>query len=96
MNIQYAVIFFKIIYLFWERERERERECTSRGGAISMETDAGLDTTDREIMTWAKIQSQMLNWLSHPGAQYVILYKGYTFCQMLHDFSNIHTAGWTC
>ena len=44
--------FFKVyIFILRERERERERESTSRGGAISMETDAGLDTTDREIMT---------------------------------------------
>ena len=28
----------------------------------------GLDLTTQEIMTWAETKSQMLNWLSHPGA----------------------------
>ena len=53
------------------RERERERESTSRGGAeregdteseagsrlraVSTEPDAGLEPTDREIMTRAEV-----------------------------------------
>ena len=28
----------------------------------------GLKATNREIMTWGEIKSQMRNWLSHPGA----------------------------
>ena len=34
----------------------------------SREPDAGLKLMNHEIMTWAKIKSQMLNQLSHPGA----------------------------
>ena len=63
-------IFFTV-YLFL-RERERERQSTSRGGAeregdteseagsrlwaVSPEPDAGLEPTDREMMTWAKVR----------------------------------------
>ena len=58
------------------RERARKRERVSRGGAerergreripsrlctVSTETDVGFDPTNCEIMTWAKIKSQMLN-----------------------------------
>ena len=35
---------------------------------LNAEPDAGLKLMNREIMTWAKIKSQMLNWQSHPGA----------------------------
>ena len=41
-------------------EREGER-IPSRLWAISMEPDAGLHLANYEIMTWAKIKSQMLN-----------------------------------
>ena len=54
------------IYLFWKRERESERDHVSRGGAesegetesqagsmLSVEPDAGLDSMNCEIMTWA-------------------------------------------
>ena len=62
------------VYLFL-RDRDRERERESRGGAdregdkeseagsrlqtVSTEPDMGLETTNREIMTQAKIKSQM-------------------------------------
>ena len=44
------------MYLFWETEREsvsrgRAERIPSRLRAISTEPDAGLDPTDREIMT---------------------------------------------
>ena len=64
-----------VVCLFWEgaqvwagkgqRERGRESRASS---VLSEEPDTGLDLTNREIMTWAKINSQMLNRLSHPGA----------------------------
>ena len=67
---------FKFTHLFWNREereglreRERERESIpSRLHAVSAEPTGGLDLINCEIMTWAKIESQMLNQLSHPGA----------------------------
>ena len=69
--------FFSNVYLFiFEREREsalkweerhRERESSSwlpaehRGWL-------GPQSQNPEIRTWAKIKSQTLNWMSHPGA----------------------------
>ena len=61
----------------WGRERksmsrgeaERARERTpSRLCTVSLESDAGLEPTNCEIMTWAKIKIQTFNQLSHPGA----------------------------
>ena len=58
-------LFFYFIY-FWDRERqsmygggaEREGDTESETGsrlrAISPEPDAGLELTDREIVTWLK------------------------------------------
>ena len=59
---------------------EKEGENTSRGGAergrervpsrlcaVSAEPDVGLELTNRESRTGAKIKSQMLNQRSHPG-----------------------------
>ena len=59
--------FSTFFYLFWgqretehERGRDREREgdteseTGSRLRAISPEPDAGLELTDREIVTWLK------------------------------------------
>ena len=37
-----------------EREGDTESETGSRLGASSPEPDAGLELTDREIMTWLK------------------------------------------
>ena len=51
------------------RGRERSREgIPSRLHGVSTDPDTGFDTTHHEIMTRAKIKSQMLDWLSHPGA----------------------------
>ena len=70
-----VICFLKFIYLFWERERERERE--NRGGAgregeripsrlhtVSTEPNVGLELTNCEIMTLAKIKSRTPNQLS--------------------------------
>ena len=52
-----------------QRERERERErLPSRLRAVSTETDTGFHPMTHEIMTWAKIKSKLLNWLTHQGA----------------------------
>ena len=39
------------------------------------EPRAGLELTNREIMTGAKIKSWMLNQLSHPGAPSAAIFK---------------------
>ena len=58
--------FFPTFIYFWDRERqsmngggaEREGDTESETGsrlwAISPEPDAGLELTDREIVTWLK------------------------------------------
>ena len=38
-----------------EREGDTESETGSRLWAVSTEPDAGLELTDREIMTWAEV-----------------------------------------
>ena len=38
-----------------QKERERESKAGSRLWAVSTEPNAGLESTNREIMTWAKI-----------------------------------------
>ena len=50
-----------------ERKRERER-APSKRHAVNAEPDEGLELTNREIMTYNKIESQTLNQLSHPVA----------------------------
>ena len=68
--------FFKV-YLFILREgenesdrgaeREGERENLKRLHTVSAETNAGLEPTNYEIMSWAKIKSRTLNHLSPLG-----------------------------
>ena len=38
-----------------EREGDTESKAGSRLWAVSTEPDAGLEPTDREIMTWAEV-----------------------------------------
>ena len=54
------------------RERIPSRLCS-----VSTEPDAGLELTNREIMTLVEIKSQMLNWLSLPDARTVVLQTRY-------------------
>ena len=60
-----------------ESQRERGRENPKRAlfCAVSTEPCAGLHLTNREIVTWAKIKSQMFNQLSHPGAPACFLFN---------------------
>ena len=51
-----------------EREGDTEAETGSRLRAVSPEPDAGLELTDREIVTWL---NRTLNRLRHPGAPYL-------------------------
>ena len=73
------------IYLFREIEhtwaltqaeqahREKGRKgIPSRFHTVSAQSNIGLELTNCEIMTWAKVKSKMLNWLSHPGAPGIV------------------------
>ena len=68
-------------------EGEEER-IPSRLRTVSAEPDVRLELRNPEIMTWAKTNSQILNWLSHPGTPF------YSFLTQSHlkkktDFSRI-------
>ena len=67
----------------WKKGREEEAEGEGEGKSESeseripsrLHTQYGRQPRAQShnpgITTWAKFQSQMLNWLSHPGAPYV-------------------------
>ena len=73
-----------------EREREREKESVSRGGAeregdteseaasrlwaISPEPDAGLELTDREIVTWAEV-GRLTDWATQAPQMFVYFWE---------------------
>ena len=62
---------FFYVYLFWEAgegQKESKADCTA-----SVHPDARLEPTNCEIMAWAKIKSQVLNRLNHPGAPILFL-----------------------
>ena len=74
-HIVVCLIFFKCLLILrqtrgsaheqggaGQRKRVPSRLCTA-----STEPDMGLDLMNHEIMTWAKIKSLRLNWLSHPS-----------------------------
>ena len=78
VSLSILFFFLMFIYLFF---RERKSMCMNRGRAeggtrrnpsrlctVSTEPDAGLELTTCEIMIWAEIKGQKINWLSHPGA----------------------------
>ena len=44
-----------------EREGDTESETSSRLWAVSTEPDAGLELTDREIMTWSEV-GRLTDW----------------------------------
>ena len=61
---------FICIYFFFERENmsggaEGEGEKVKQ--TLCWARSPGAPSHDPEIMTWAEIKSQILNWLSHPG-----------------------------
>ena len=66
-----------IIY-FWDRDRARtgegqregdtESEMGSRLWAVSTEPNAGLELTDREIMTWAEV-GRLTDWATQAPLQ---------------------------
>ena len=72
-HIFMPVNFFKaLFFLFiWEREQARGRTDGDRETWSRLPTEHraqhGTQSQDPEIMTWAEIKSQLLNWLSHEG-----------------------------
>ena len=68
----YIKIFLFIYFendSMWAGEGQRDggERIASRLHAVSTEPNVGLELANHEIMTWTKIKSQTLNWLSHPG-----------------------------
>ena len=98
ISLVYFNLFFLSLFILRERDRERKGQ-RERGGeripsrlhTVSTEPKAGLELMNHEIMTWAEIQSWLLNWLSHPGAPIHFLLgrdDGCLVCQSLwSDFS---------
>ena len=64
----------------WEGEGQREREVDteseagSRLWAVSTEPDAGLELTNREIMTWAKA-GRLTDWATQAPQNFIDLKK---------------------
>ena len=81
--LNHSLKFFFFLSLFilrgkqheQRRGRERRERISSRLHAVSTEPDVGLDLRNHEIMTWAEIQSEALNQLSHPGAPRRLYFK---------------------
>ena len=60
-----------------EREGDTESETGSRLWAVSTEPDAGLELTDREIMTWAKV-GRLTDWATqapHYSFSFTLLFS---------------------
>ena len=55
--------------------REEERESQAASALSAQSWMQGLEPTNHEIMTWAKIQSWTLNRMSHPGAPEIKFFK---------------------
>ena len=73
-SVNISLLFSVYLFILREREsregaerREGEKEFQAGSVAVSTEPNSWLELTTREIMTWAKIKSQMLTWLCHPG-----------------------------
>ena len=73
-NSRLPDVFCLFIYLLWERQRGREGQRDREGARIpsrlcNVNAEPHMETQlrNREIVTWAQVKSQPLNWLSHPG-----------------------------
>ena len=75
-NSTYYPLIFKFLFILRERERdktwveerqrEKERE-NPKQDHVQHGAHCGTPSHNSRIMTWAKIKSGTLNWLSHPG-----------------------------
>ena len=74
-----SILSIKFVFVFRERERARARDSMCKWLGRDRERGRerilsriwawhGAWSHNPEIMTWAEIKSQTLNWLSHPGA----------------------------
>ena len=48
-------------------EGAEKEEKSQADSMLSTEPQMEFNFTNHEIMTWAEIKSQTLNWVSHPG-----------------------------
>ena len=55
-----------------EREGDTESKACSRLWAVSAEPDAGLELTNREIMTWAEV-GRLTDWATQAPPQWIFL-----------------------
>ena len=78
INCQSLYYFFNVFIFILELEWAR-RGAEGEGERVSSRLPAehgaqqGAQSHHTEIMTWAKIKSQIFNWLSHPGAPILTL-----------------------
>ena len=106
LNVIWFIQLFIFLSLFILRERERKHEqgrgregerIPSRLHAVSAEPKTGLNLTNYEIMTWAEIKNQILNWLSNPGAPNFFFY--FRECERQREWANecmyvhVHLSG---
>ena len=90
-----SIFFFFLVYLFILREREntwvgegqRER-ISSRLHTVSMESDAGPELTNHEIMIWAEVR-RLTNWVTQ-----VPLLPFYMLCTWSVFFVNFSLWIW--
>ena len=86
-NLVFFSLFFYcfiIIFLFWERETESEQgrhregdtesEAGSRLWPVSTQPNAGLELTDYEIMTWAKV-GRLTDWATQAPRKIILILK---------------------
>ena len=100
--VHFSLLLKKI---FWCLSILRKREKVSRGGEeregeresqqapySTWSTTQDLISHEHEIMTWAKIESEKLNWLSHWGTphSYLVLNGACSFC----DSNLLNVGDW--
>ena len=87
LSFLFKKIFFNIYSYFervWVGEGQRERETqnpkqTSGSEPSSTEPDAGLELTDREILTWAEVGS-LTDWVTQVPPNLHFCLQGLGFC----------------
>ena len=77
-----------------EREGDTESEAGSRLWAISPEPNAGLELTDREIMTWAEV-GRLTDWATQ-APQFLLFFKNKTIsnCSWLVYRNTVYFSIW--
>ena len=77
-----------------EREGDTESEAGSRLQAVSSEPDAGLEPTNREIMTWAEVgRSTVTDWATQALPDSVFLISIWKVVTLEHPQKFRKTAG---